>query len=600
MLILSGLIIRKRETNACLLILNSTEVLPFTVGEDYHAGAGCPLLHFSALPFFREISAMSSVKLRNLLAARLLSALAIVLLLAGSVSGKEPVRAARPNLVFILADDLGYSDIGCYGSEIRTPHLDELARNGLRFTQFYNTARCWPTRAALLTGYYPQQVHRDALPELRGGSQGVRQSWAMLLPQRLQAAGYRSYHSGKWHIDGPVLDGGFVRSLNVRNDGNFFTAKGNFIDDKPVQPAADETGYYTTIATVDHAISCLQEHRASHAEAPFFQYIAFIAPHFPLHALPEDIARYRDRYLSGWDQLREERYRRQREAGLVSTPLSPLEKDIGPPYHFPEALQKLGPGEINRPLPWTELTPEQQRFQATKMAIHAAMVDRMDQEIGRYLAALRQHGQLDNTLICFASDNGASAEIMVRHGGHDPAAAPGSAASYLCLGPGFSSAANTPFRRHKTWVHEGGISTPMIVHWPKGIADRGALRTTPAHVIDFVPTALELAGIDSAAASGSNAAPPFAGRSLVNAFGSDTPVDRECLWWLHEGNKAIRVGDWKLTAAKGDEWQLYNLATDRGEQHDLSGTNPNKLQELQQLWKKTADEFTELAKKTEK
>jgi arylsulfatase len=506
--------------------------------------------------------------------------------------------AARPNLVFILADDLGFSDIGCYGSEIQTPNLDKLAADGLRFTQFYNTARCWPSRAALLTGYYPQQIHRDALPELPGGSQGVRQAWAKLLPQRLQSAGYRSYHSGKWHVDGPVLAGGFSRSLNVRNDGNFFTAKGNFLDDQPVEPAVDESGYYTTIATVDHAISCLQEHRTNYSETPFFQYIAFIAPHFPLHALPEDIARYRDRYLDGWEALREERYARQRSLGLVNSPLSALERDTGPPYHFPDAFEKLGPGEVNRPLPWEELTAEQRHFQATKMSIHAAMVDRMDQEIGRYVAALREAGLLENTLICFASDNGASAEIMVRHGGHDPAAAPGSAASYLCLGPGFSSAANTPFRRHKTWVHEGGISTPLVVHWPKGIAGKGQLRTTPAHLIDFVPTALELAGLPATPTDADPAVPPFAGRSLVSAFAADVTIERDCLWWLHEGNRAVRVGNWKLTAARDQPWELFDLVQDRAEQRDLAGSHPQQVRELETIWQNQADQFTAVARQT--
>jgi arylsulfatase len=213
---------------------------------------------------------------------------------------------------------------------------------GLRPMAFDSRSSTTPLAAgqrapALLTGYYPQQIHRDALPELPGGSQGTRQAWARLLPQRLQAAGYRSYHSGKWHVDGPVLAGGFSRSLNVRNDGNFFTAKGNFLDDQPVEPAADESGYYTTIATVDHALGCLQEHQSQHAGTPFFQYLAFIAPHFPLHALPEDIARYRDRYLEGWQKLRAERHARQRSLGLVSTPLSALEREIGPPYHFPDA-----------------------------------------------------------------------------------------------------------------------------------------------------------------------------------------------------------------------------------------------------------------------
>ena len=505
---------------------------------------------------------------------------------------------ARPNIVIILADDMGYSDLGCYGAEIETPNLDSLARNGLRFTQFYNTARCWPTRGALLSGYYAQQIHRDALPEARGGGQGVRQAWAKLLPALLSPAGYRSYHSGKWHVDGPVLASGFVHSLDVRNDGNYFTGKGNLFDDRPASPAADESGYYATIDIIDHAIGCLKEHEAVYGSAPFFQYIAFIAPHFPLQALPADIAKYRDKYLAGWEAVREARYGRQREMGLVHTELSALERDVGPPYPFPDALRKLGSGEVNRPLPWKELTEEQQRFQATKMAIHAAMVDRIDQEVGRYVAALKALGAFDNTLILVASDNGASAEIMVRHGGHDPKATPGSAATYLCLGPGFSSAANTPFRRHKTWVHEGGISTPLIVHWPRGIAGKNELRHTPGHVIDIVPTILELTGSARVPAQGGEAGPPVPGKSLAAAFAADVTIPRESLWWLHEGNRAIRCGDWKLVAAKGDAWELYDLRADRAEQHDLADQMPDKVRELGQLWERQTDEFTELAKKT--
>ena len=436
---------------------------------------------------------------------------AILLLVAAVVDLRAAdTPTARPNVVFILADDLGYSDLGCYGGEIATPNLDGLANNGLRFTQFYNTARCWPSRAVLLTGYYAQAVRRDTVPGVKSGAQGIRPPWARLLPEMLKALGYRSYHSGKWHVDGRPLENGFDRSYDLADQNRYFSPKNHLEDDEPLPPVELGGDYYATTAIANHAIKCLKDHAENHSGRPFFHYLCFTAPHFPLQAPPDDIALYREKYLRGWEAMRNNRWQRLRSLGIIDCPLSPLERDVGPPYDFPAALEKLGAGEVNRPLPWDELNDVQREFQAMKMAIHAAMVDRMDREIGRFLSQLRAMGAFDKTLIFFASDNGASAEIMVRGDGHDPTAAPGSAATHLCLGPGFSSACNTPFRRHKTWVHEGGISTPLIVHWPEGTAARGELRHDPAHLIDIVPTIVEVAGGKPQELAAAAMAPPGA------------------------------------------------------------------------------------------
>jgi arylsulfatase len=281
--------------------------------------------------------------------------------------------------------------------------------------------------------------------------------------------------------------------------------------------------------------------------------------------------------------------------GLVNHDRPPMEREVGPPYAFPDDIRKLGPGEIDRPLPWSELNAVQRRFQADKMAIHAAMVDGMDQAIGRVIAQLKAMGAFENTLILFASDNGASAEIMVRGDGHDPSAPPGSAKTFLCLGPGWSSSSNTPLRRHKTWVHEGGIATPLIAHWPAGIRARGELRHTPVHLVDVVPTLLELAGATKPAVIRGHTVPPAPGRSLAPAFKADVPVARDFLWWEHEGNRAIRAGDWKLVALKGGGWELYDLSTDRGEQRNLADERPEKARELAELWNKQKEQTNALA-----
>jgi len=507
---------------------------------------------------------------------------AAILALLGLISAEA---AEKPNILIVLADDLGFSDLGCYGGEIATPNLDRLAQNGLRFTQFYNTARCWPTRAALLTGYYAQQVGRDKIPGVpKTGGAGKRPDWAPLLPVLLKPAGYRSYHTGKWHLDGMPIAEGFDRSYYLKDQGRFFNPTKHWLDDKPLPPVEKDSGFYATTALADHTINFLKEHAAKHADQPFFQYLAFAAPHFPLHALPEDIAKYDQIYERGWEAVRTTRFENLRQLGMLDCELSAVERDLGPPYPFPKALEILGGGEVNRPLAWDSLTTEQQSFQAKKMAIHAAMIDRMDQEIGRVISQIEKMGQLENTLILFLSDNGASAEIMVRDDGHDPDAAPGSAATYLCLGPGWSTTSNTPFRRHKTWTHEGGIATPLIVSWPKGIAERGGSRKTPAHVVDVVPTLLALAGISAPEKIDEIEVPPKPGRDLRPAFAAERRIERDALWWFHDGHRAIRVGDWKLVAAKGEPWELYDLSKDRAEANDLSSGEPDRVAVMERAW----------------
>ncbi len=507
----------------------------------------------------------------------------------GLLTGEElEQRIPRPNFLVILADDLGYSDLGCYGGEIETPNLDRLAEHGLRFAQFYNTARCWPTRSALLSGYYAQQVNMDG-PQVGG----PWPDWAKLLPHWLKDHGYRSYHSGKWHVRNrprPVADGGFDHSYLVEDQDRHFSPRNHKEDDVKLPAVERDRGYYATTAIADHAIRCLREHAGQHLDRPFFQYLAFTVPHFPLMAPPEDIDRYRSIYLKGWDEIRAERLRRLRKSGLIVGDMSALESNLTPRNVSPKLREIVGAGEVEQAVAWEQLTTEQRRFQATKMAIHAAMVHRMDFEIGRVLEQLHAMKAFDNTVIIFLSDNGASAELLVRGDGHDPMAPPGSSGSYLSLGPGWSSAANTPFRRHKIWVHEGGISTPLVVHWPQGITGRGEVRHDAGHVVDLVPTVLELARVSPTLPA---TAPPFAGLSLVPAFTRDGVLKREFLFFSHEGNRALRVGNWKLVSAREENhvWELYDLAPDRTEMRNLAPQHPDLVRTMGAKWQNLDESY---------
>ncbi len=509
--------------------------------------------------------------------------------------------SAKPNILIIVADDMGYSDAGCYGSEIQTPNLDRLASSGIRFTQFYNTGRCWPSRASLLTGYYAQSVRRDALANSQGeivkpptgGAGGVRPRWAQLLPEYLKPLGYRSYVSGKWHVDGLPSENGFDHSYLTMNTEGYFGVLNHTEDDIKLPPISPDGSSYSTTRIADYAIKFLKDHAAKYTDKPFFEYLAFHSPHFPIQAPPGDIAIYKDRYISGWDALREERFERMKKLGLIDCGLSTLEPGTIPSWNLPEAeLQKrIGPGEVGHAVPWISLTDEQKEFQASKMSVHAAMIHRMDIEIGRVLEQISAMGALDNTLVIFVSDNGASAEQIIRETGHELGSEVGSAKSYLGIGPGWSSAANTPFRLHKSWNHEGGISTPLIVSWPAGIRAHGKLRTNPAHLIDLVPTVLAITGGKQRATVAGLPVPQFPGKSLVPAFKKDGSVKHDFLWWNHDGNRAIRVGDWKLVADHKSPWELFNLKTDRSETKNLAAEYPDKVKELELMWTKHAEEY---------
>jgi len=523
----------------------------------------------------------------------------------------------RPNMIIIMSDDMGFSDVGCYGGEIATPNLDALAANGLRFTQFYNTARCCPTRASLLTGLYPHQAGVGHMMNDRGfdGYRGDLSDRCVTIAEALRPAGYVNYAVGKWHVTKKTrpqteadkhnwpLQRGFDRFYGtIHGAGSFYDpnslTRGNTLispyDDPEYQP---DTFYYTD-AINDHAARFIAEHREQFGKRPFFMYVAHTAPHWPMHALPKDIAKYRGRYDDGYEPIRLARFERAKKLGLID-----------PAWRLSAQAET-----------WD--TVGDTAWEARCMEVYAAMIDRLDQGIGRIVEQLRRQGELDNTLLFFLHDNGGCAEGMGRGAQRGPAeraakpplppmpddalqyamiprqtrdgypmrqgrgVMPGPADTYIGYGRGWANVSNTPFREYKHWVHEGGISTPLTVHWPRGIAAerRGKLVREPGHLIDLMATCVDVAGAVYPDEVDGRPIRPAEGVSLRPLLRGQ-PIDRaEPLFWEHEGNRAVRQGKWKLVAKANRPWELYDTDADRTETNDLAAEYPDKVRELEAKW----------------
>ncbi|RYF72233.1 MAG: arylsulfatase, partial [Cytophagaceae bacterium] len=526
----------------------------------------------------------------------------------------SPKAAQRPNIIVILADDLGFSDIGCYGSEIRTPNLDYLANNGIRYTQFYNTSRCCPTRAALLTGLYNHQAGIGKMTEddNAAGYRGHITDNAVTLAEVLKTAGYQTAMTGKWHVSNTFVQKNAQEQmawLTHKKEGGDFspldqypTSRGfdryfgniwgvvDFFDPfslvsgtKPVQSVPKN--YYHTDAISDTTVAYIKSFAKS--SAPFFMYVAETAPHWPLHALPEDINKYKDTYKGGWDAIRKARYQKMVKLGLIDP-----------------ANTKLSDRWSND-LTW-EANPDKE-WDARAMAVHAAMIDRMDQGIGKMIKALRETGQLDNTLILFLSDNGASPESSAGYGpGFDrpgetrdgrkivydlkKEVMPGPQTTFASIGQRWANVANTPYQYWKAESYEGGTHTPLVAFWPKGItAKKGSYSNQVGHVMDFMSTFVELTGATYPTTYKGHSITPTTGISLAPSFAGEKAAGHETIFNEHFGARYARSGDWKLVSASKDTtWHLFNLASDKSETQDVAAQNPDKVRQLSGLWRQWA------------
>lgn len=508
----------------------------------------------------------------------------------------------QPNVIIILADDLGYSDLGCYGGEIRTPTLDRLAGNGIRLSQFYNTARCSPSRASLLTGMHPHQTGIGVLtrPDLPDGYAGNLSDQCVTIAERLRDAGWNTWMSGKWHLASDATTPnhtwptrrGFDRFFGtLAGCGSYYNPQTLTRGEEPADDAILSPDFYYTDAISDEVVGWVDERSRESEPTPFFAYVAYTAPHWPLHAADEDIARYDGVFDEGWDSLREKRLSRLIEEGIV------------PPD---TALNERDPSQPN----WSDVPDK--AWQATRMQVYAAQVEAMDRGIGRILDSLDRAGIADDTLVIFLSDNGASAEELpigametfiekdrvmlegTRAGdplrvGNATNIAPGPEDTYASYGIPWANLSNTPLRKYKRWVHEGGISAPFIAAWPSGGLSSGAVIETPFQLVDVVPTILD--AVDVSCPDG--ALPPyesteFHGRTMLDAWrGSDVPDAR--LYWEHIGNAAIRDGRWKLVRDHPGRWELYDIVSDRIEANDLAKRYPEIVSTLVNEWQRWAD-----------
>ena len=499
---------------------------------------------------------------------------------------------SRPNIIVILNDDMGFSDLGCYGGEINTPNLDRLASGGLRFSQFYNTARCCPSRASLLTGLHPHQADVGHMTDDDGidGYLGDLNPNTVTIAEALGAGGYRTYMSGKWHVtrhispDGPNHNWPCQRGFDsyygiLTGASSYFHPKTLTRNNKRIDTPPGE--YYLTDAISDEAVIQVEQHALDYSGKPFFQYVAYTAPHWPLHAHPEDIENYRGRFDRGWDKLREERMERLVSEGII------------------QSDWQLSPRDQSQ-TSWGDA--EDKAWQVRRMEVYAAQIECMDRGIGRIIEALEVTGQLENTLIMFLADNGGCAEELptmrtteavtpdgrVVQMGNDRKVMPGSELTYQTYGVPWANVSNTPFREYKHWVHEGGIATPFIAHWPQGISDSGSLRHKPAQLPDIMATCLDIAKVNYPETFRGQVIQPHEGYSLASVF-TGGEFEREVLTWEHEGNRAVRKGRWKLVTKYPGGWELYDIERDRTELKDLSSEHPEVVKELSGLYQHWAD-----------